>query len=566
MSGFDTEIKEKLGQKLSGKIVFTFLPLLFFLISLVIGIISLTSSFRIASEQPSQVNAIYFSPIVKDSCLLLQKVVFNENGIAINKIDTIIKNNSAQLTNYNIVQYLDNELNLLKHKPSERKIPGLWLTIISLAILILGVVSYPFLAYHGLEIINTSQKKLIQKSDNIYTTMQDVAAWTFEPPKKVPIRVTNMYDFFIHIPFFVAKSYGFFNKQHLNLTTVNQRNDKNAILELNDGISISITDPKFAYEFKQDIQENDLIFLAPLIVGTPIWCIEKKVISNEDNYKPKVLFYGTESTTYDVATKYLTGVDCNLKMNEIEEVSIEKFISENFSNLDFSKTTELSEVKEHIKNLIDNEHFLLAFQTLLSIALHTPNDATETDSLPDQIIKLFRSYDYLFLTEPEKSVAAKILKAESEAEDAEYFLVPHDKLNHKNKVFTAIVTTKRCIQLNPVGVLRFLRALKLGIYKTHNILSLQDPEEKKNLLSRVHDETLKVLPDNFYLAKSRENITLDMSNNFYPTELELYFKDGDNISQLRDTIQHDIEDMLLKTENNGSKELDAKIKYIIERL
>ncbi|WP_373818559.1 hypothetical protein [Porphyromonas loveana] len=387
-------------------------------------------------------------------------------------------------------------------------------------------------------------QKFAQSHEKMVTNLSEIDVWAQkETAKTIPVNVANMDDYLIHLPYVLAKQS--FRAESLEIETTNSLTDQAAIENVLEKGGIAIADPYFVTQVVGG--KGKLIVLAPLVVEFPFIRLRNSGNGRVLNEHTKVLLYDKSKESTAGSLPSVVKLPDNAKhslsdlVREVFNVVTINGFWDNTGNNQSNKSereqiqNKLNELAQKIDQKQDNltREIYEAFMYILSLFARTEMK----DSEKNKIRAVFRQYSDFYLMEPELSFV-DICVLENNSDKA----IGLPLKNEKEKVFTAVITTKEYLKAHPIAVLKFLRALRIGILRCHALM--RDPNRIGTLekefatsnmsqndpyLQSVSQMLSQISPKN--TSDSKENQRLYI-NDLYPNDLRIFESEAkDSVSK-----------------------------------
>jgi len=331
--------------------------------------------------------------------------------------------------------------------------------------------------------------------DNIKNNLSDkfdnVAIWRTEQLEEIEIQVCNMDNYFIHIPFHLAQKS--FLAERLNFKPNNRYNDKAAITQMLDNNGgFAIADPFYVTQFS-DEQKKQLLILSPIITKYPFNLLINPNITSGD-----IFVY--DRTSDSTAGRVKVEGTKNIK----EVINDLKIIIDRLQNDSFNK---LQSLKDKLKNAeLTNAHYELFLEIL---NLLKDGQVINTQDKNNEIKSYFEEKFWKFLLmEPELSLIKSLTN----------FAIDNSSLKNTDNIFTSVISTRDYVFKNPIIVLKFLKALRVGILKTKTLLS----NGSHSTIIEEYIEILKKEEGKDFLIDFLQNTHISIDNELYPKDLVMY--------------------------------------------
>jgi hypothetical protein len=367
----------------------------------------------------------------------------------------------------------------------------------------------------SLEAANNQLKNEIESTNTKLGIKLDcIGIWSkTDIPEKIPVNVTNMDEYVIHIPFHLASKA--FLAERIEIIPKSQGSDEEAIKHiLTNGGGIAIADP-FVIQ-RNEFVGKDLLILSPIVIKYPILHLDNNISGKER----KILSYDKKGET-SAAARVLSS-ECNDIDNDniltIKDISrelmdaIRKHIDTNKNDEYNSEDVQfLHKMEKYRSTDSDNKFHYSTFIFELSIFSSSFIHEPKYNDLKTFLISEFDSFSDFYLMEPEltyiKDIILQISKVPQQIKDSE-------------KVFTCVITTKKYVSENPLLTLKFLKALRIGILKCHTLFSagniFLELKEVFNNDNIPHNDSISPLLEKI------ENKSHNFNKDLYPTDLILY--------------------------------------------
>ncbi|QUI90407.1 hypothetical protein [Porphyromonas gingivalis] len=174
--------------------------------------------------------------------------------------------------------------------------------------------------------------------------------------------------------------------------------------------------------------------------------------------------------------------------------------------------------------------------------------APETNKVLDlkELEKEFEKYSKLYLMEPELTMIQKFILSPNLMPNKDEIKRPEGNNEYRDIIFTAVITTKKYLRAYPLVVLKFLKAVRVGILRCHSVLNEGNSDVQSNSINYISDEIKKnylgstsgqqykdaVLTILERLAKLDDNSKFDIKN-LYPNDLVIFGNDDSTIYTIR---------------------------------
>lgn len=426
-------------------------------------------------------------------------------------------------------------------------------------------------------------KELAQNYQNFETKIQEFAVWREESEvlHTISLKVYNMDDYIINLPFLLSQKA--FQGEKLQVTIENCYTDEKAIEKVLEYGGIAIADPYYVpIVLEKNPSESELIILSPLIMRNPL-----KHLKKEGGGKILVYDASVDSTAgrlSEVKTRLTVGESDNADV-----VSLKKFVREllgiinaesfwqkspkdimekriEYQNVfrDLAKTigknkgiaTQEEEEESLLGRTEQDIHWYERFIYILSFW----DFAQEEEKT--QIRNYFQQYAEFYLMEPEFTIISQYILKEAGYKSA---CLPD---SDRNIIFTLIITTRSYLRNYPLVVLKFLKAIRVGILRTHSVLNVGNIERISRELrnnSFGQDAHYKSAIERIldFLEKSKEK--LPNIKELYPEDVAI-LKESDDYYPYLIGNRGDLSDYLLERFEKGDKELKEKAQFIRDGL
>lgn len=422
--------------------------------------------------------------------------------------------------------------------------------------------------------------QLKQEVETLQWKTELVEVWARDElsQNKVSIKVYNMDDYIINLPFLLSQNA--FQGEKLQVNVENCYTDEKAIEQVLRHGGIAIADPYYVSSLlnkSPDRSKIELIILSPLIGKNPL-----KHLKRGKGGKMLVYDASVDSTAgrlSEVKTR-LTGEESD----KADVVSLEDFVRELLKIRFWEKGSKCLEDSRESKEI---EGKRVEYQSVFR-NLADEIDKNKEETVRDREIHwyerfiyilsfwdfaqekektcmkdYFQKYEEFYLMEPEFTIVNQyILK------DAGYEEVDLPEAD-KNIIFTSIITTKAYLKSHPLAVLKFLKAIRVGTLRTHSVLNVGSIERISREFSRNNffgqDAHYKSAIERIlsFLEKSQEKLP-DIKG-LYPEDVVI-LKESDDYYPYLIGNGEDLADYLLERFEEKDKELKEKAQFIRDGL
>lgn len=403
-----------------------------------------------------------------------------------------------------------------------------------------------------LDHISNTNKELEKKIDALQAKTDTIGIWTQnELLHSVSVKVYNMDDYIINLPFLLSQKS--FRAENLKIMVENCYTDKKAIEKVVKHGGIAIVDPYYVKEVTNPKNE-ELVILSPLVIRNPIKCLE------HSNQGEKVLVYDKSPQSTSGLLFPETGLNNNMVVSLKDFVKSLLDIIKNkkiFGAILVEKNEKLAKLKEVLEGYIkqvspiqqNNEsdnpiEWYEIFIYILSLWVLAPETNKELDL--KELEKEFEKYSKLYLMEPELTMIQKFILSPNLMPNKDEIKRPEGNNEYRDIIFTAVITTKKYLRAYPLVVLKFLKAVRVGILRCHSVLNEGNSDVQSNSINYISDEIKKnylgstsgqqykdaVLTILERLAKLDDNSKFDIKN-LYPNDLVIFGNDDSTIYTIR---------------------------------
>ncbi len=388
--------------------------------------------------------------------------------------------------------------------------------------------------------------ELAQNCQNLKTKVEEFAVWREENKvHTISLNVYNMDDYIINLPFLLSQSA--FSAENLEVNVENCYTDQKALDEIRENGGIAVVDPYYASVLK----EKEFVILSPLVVENPIKCLAKKEQKNQQGNK----------LVYDASKDSTSGKIFSGKESEHDKlIPLNNFVSELLTEIyknenDLSKAVEKNDSIKTQKEKLDAYYNItkadngnnsakltewyevfIYILSLLPPLLKLQSDQSAgsgEDGLLNKLTAVFKKYSHFYLMEPEITIIKDLLEG-----SGEYEIEEQKQSEERNIIFTAVITTKDYLRRYPFVVLKFLKALRVGILRCHSVLNEKDsngnPKHIDYILKELQEKVQGAYAQETYRAAIRailEHIKQDKNafdvKNLYPNDLIIFGIGGD---------------------------------------
>ncbi|ATS05144.1 hypothetical protein [Porphyromonas gingivalis] len=438
--------------------------------------------------------------------------------------------------------------------------------------------------YSELEGVRKDIKKQGEELMDVAQKIDTVGVWTQdELLQKVSVKVYNMDDYVINLPFLLSQKS--LKAENLEIKIENRYTDEKAIEEVANNGGFAIVDPYYVKNAMTDGKQQ-LVILSPLVVKNPIRCLKKEESGN-------ILVYdkSPESTSGEIFAKAKEGE--GKKTVEEQFKSLEEFVKELLKTIQH-KLDFWENVPQSMKSLITlrdvltrniNEVFSASgknepsewYEIFIHIlALWTYADTQNTKGVNVLDLKklelIFKKYSKFYLMEPELTMIQKVvLKGEQYTIEK-----PSGGDERSDIIFTAIITTTEYLRAYPLIVLKFLKAIRVGILRCHSVLNARNSGEHSNSIDYISSELEKnylgstsgqeyrnaVLSVLKHLTPSKGGGEFDIKD-LYPEDLVIFgSKDTEGYTIRLKKRGRDLSNFFLNNEKNLDEDFQKKVKFI----
>lgn len=362
------------------------------------------------------------------------------------------------------------------------------------------------------EFKNTTQK--------LGTKLDSIGIWSkTDIPDNIDISVNNMDNYTIHIPFHLASKA--FSAERLRIKLNPQGSDVKAIENVLEKGGIAITDPKFVIsrQLNKSESKDKLLVLSPIVTKYPFFHLKKKIGDLR-----KYFFYGKRDDVHSDFNSSSGDIQKQLGILGENAISINELVDKLFVALrnqrrDEQFEGELNTYLDKLQYFIDKkeEKEALYYNALIQILSCFSSVSSDFDPIKNLIRTTIEDITDYIIMEPELSyLKNKVL--DSSSEEWEVISLPPCT---EGKVFTAIITTRQYVKENPILILKFLKALRIGILKYHTLAS--NTKELLETLSEIFKSDAN--SDNDAITHILDDIktcSVNIDSAFYPNDLILY--------------------------------------------
>lgn len=389
--------------------------------------------------------------------------------------------------------------------------------------------------------------KWIKDNPNYQNALTDhidsIALYKKYDDKVLQITVSDFDDFFVLMPLHIAKKKS--GCMNLTIVTSPSRSDKEALDKIADPekeFMFAITDPSYLIDPTFNKKYKDLVIIAPLVCGVPLWLLAK-----ENNTLSNLLTVSTDTEVYTGRvvdglfknaisnTDTVDSIESEMRDIYLKDKNCNKILRKYFASLFEQQRSKKKDSHKEIINKIGFSHLLFLFS------------GDWAPSTKESMRTLFKRYDAFFLTDPEMSyirktilndtkeykildefdgkIINKALKKERTTGHYTVYSSIEDEKKDENKIiFTAVIANKRKMQSNPIMALRFLRCLQIGILKTNIALTTTENTENFQEIFAGSTNTHKELYTTAF--KDIKNNEFLIKDNNYPNDLYIPKKRG----------------------------------------
>src|SRR6267143_5681188 len=174
-----------------------------------------------------------------------------------------------------------------------------------------------------LESVETKNKETFDAANKSLSLLHDITLRLkdYSGLTLIAVGVSNMNNFFIYLPFYVANKFKFFEQEDLKVTLKSFKNDDKAFEALlNAEYQFAITDPGMIIN---NIGSGRII--APLVTKVAVWGLSKKSIVIPSNLSA-VVTYPKPSTAFEVVKHWLESK--GLSEGIIKQLSADEIVNQ----------------------------------------------------------------------------------------------------------------------------------------------------------------------------------------------------------------------------------------------